>query len=1172
MSDSGRGMFRCAIRVWVAGVALLFLSPASALQDVPTRAVVIEATDTSSAAHRAGILPGDVFTSWELVVPVPQGTPSVAGQLASPFDLEDVEIEQAPRGTVTLRGYRGDRELAVPIPQGRWRLQARPSLTPETLDRHAAARRAASAGRIDEAVAAWKMAARTAEDEAASAWLLMQAAVVLREARRIDDAHGAINEALSAAERTGARAAIASVQEMRAQIYERQNDLAKVEEVYRAVGATRSAGGAPGLGAAKALVDVASLYINRENLRGAEPLLREAVEIQRRLAPGSIVLARSLTSLGNVLRANPSEAEPLLREAAGILERQVPDTADFAVALNNLGNLLWPRGTLDQAADSFRRALAILEQADPAGPDAAASLMGLGIVALSRGRLSEAEPYFRRSLALQQRLAPGTANEARVLANLGAVLLNRGSLQEAEELYVRALAIHERVAPQSQNVAQTLNNIGLIHEKRGDRVRAEDYLKRSLELKERLAPGGVGSATTLQALGNLARDRGDLQAAEAFLQRVLALRERQAPRGSGVATALNNLGNVALDRGDLVAARERYEKARALLEQAAPDGLEMAVVLDRLAAVAERRGDLADAERLAASAVAITGRIAPNSADHAFVLRRIARLARESGDLNRAAATFASVLDAVESQSQRLGGSSEARTAYAGQRRAIYLEYIDVLMALGQPARAFDVLERSRARAFLMMLAERDLVLDADLPADLKQSDRQLREDYDRLQESLTRLNPRQDAAEIDRVNERLRELRDKRRQLLEKVRSASPRFAALQHPQPLDLAQVQQALDPGTIMLSYQVGADASRLFVVRRSTGGNRETLAVHTLAIREPELREHVAAFLRLIERDAGAAEVAPAFMSAARGLYDLLVAPAEQKIAGADRVPDLAGRPSPQLAVRRADEEGRWRERPTRAVSGGVEAAAYGAFGDGLLRAEKGHAFVAGSEDARGLRRSGIPRTASGEVSVSNSELQRMTRRGYDLAPLPGTRAEVKNLARGFGKHATIYVGAEATEARAKAITKATYLHFATHGLLDARSPLDSALALTVPKERRMGEENGLLQAWEIFEQLRIDADLVTLSACETALGGDVAGEGLVGLTRAFHYAGAKTVLASLWRVDDDSTSSLMTRVYAHLKAGVAKDEALRRAQLEAIARSPTGPPFHWAAFTLSGDWQ
>ena len=197
---------------------------------------------------------------------------------------------------------------------------------------------------------------------------------------------------------------------------------------------------------------------------------------------------------------------------------------------------------------------------------------------------------------------------------------------------------------------------------------------------------------------------------------------------------------------------------------------------------------------------------------------------------------------------------------------------------------------------------------------------------------------------------------------------------------------------------------------------------------------------------------------------------------------------------------------------------------------------------------------------------------MLDRAQSLAPLPATRVEVASLSRLFEGSATTYLGADATESRAKAIKSARYLHFATHGLLDPRAPLNSALALSLPAQRRDGEENGLLQAWEIFEQVRLDTDLVTLSACETALGAELAGEGLIGLTRAFHYAGARSVLASLWRVADDSTADLMVRFYGHLKAGLSKDEALRRAQRDTIAQPRTSAPFHWAAFILSGDWR
>jgi CHAT domain-containing protein len=192
---------------------------------------------------------------------------------------------------------------------------------------------------------------------------------------------------------------------------------------------------------------------------------------------------------------------------------------------------------------------------------------------------------------------------------------------------------------------------------------------------------------------------------------------------------------------------------------------------------------------------------------------------------------------------------------------------------------------------------------------------------------------------------------------------------------------------------------------------------------------------------------------------------------------------------------------------------------------------------------------------------------------DLRPLPATRAEVEALAALFPAASATYVGAEATEERAKGIgERPTMVHLACHGLTDEESPLDSSLALTLPPPATSGRDNGLLQAWEIFERMRIDADLVTLSACGTGLGRTMSGEGVLGLTRAFQYAGARTVLASLWAVNDASTAELMKLFYGNLRRGLHKDEALRAAQVEMMRRPTTSHPSRWAAFQLVGDWQ
>jgi CHAT domain-containing protein len=135
-------------------------------------------------------------------------------------------------------------------------------------------------------------------------------------------------------------------------------------------------------------------------------------------------------------------------------------------------------------------------------------------------------------------------------------------------------------------------------------------------------------------------------------------------------------------------------------------------------------------------------------------------------------------------------------------------------------------------------------------------------------------------------------------------------------------------------------------------------------------------------------------------------------------------------------------------------------------------------------------------------------------------------------------------------------------------VDEARPLDSALALSTPLDEE--GENGFLQASEVIDALSLDADLVTLSACETALGRNVGGEGILGLTRAFQIAGARSVLASLWSVGDESTSLLMKAFYGALADGASRGEALRTAQLRLLGNPETEDPFAWSGFELNGD--
>ncbi len=190
-------------------------------------------------------------------------------------------------------------------------------------------------------------------------------------------------------------------------------------------------------------------------------------------------------------------------------------------------------------------------------------------------------------------------------------------------------------------------------------------------------------------------------------------------------------------------------------------------------------------------------------------------------------------------------------------------------------------------------------------------------------------------------------------------------------------------------------------------------------------------------------------------------------------------------------------------------------------------------------------------------------------GSGIKPLPGTQAEADAIHADFPS-ARIHTGKQAQESTAKAeAPRHRYLHFATHGLLNDKAPLESAIVLAQPPAG--SAEDGLLTAREIFD-LNWPADLVVLSACNTARGEQTVGEGVVGLSWALFVAGVPSQVLSQWAVADASTAQLMKGLYSNLKAGRAKGDALRRASLSLMKDGQHAHPFYWAPFVLIGDWR
>ena len=939
-------------------------------------------------------------------------------------------------------------------------------------------------------------------------------------------------------------------------------------------------------------------------------------------ASGDHVAAAWLRSRTGTSADGDKEADLALASISGaVVEARAAGRLDIEAQLwRRRAEILYEAHRVEDATRAARRSLSIRERISPESLPVAYSLHVLPG--------DTEDPQFkadnRRALRIAERLAPGSLYEADSLSDLGAVFSHRGDIQAGIDLALRALAIYRQLGPVSSEIGFTLSGLCANEAIRGNLAAAEEYCRQSLELQRKLEPDGRrGVAISLHNLAFTVERRGDLDRARTLYLQALAIRERVEPVSKGMAWNLFELGRVELKRGDLGSAEEFFRRSEAihdrvaaahsphtaeiparlaevaylrrdlegaekLLRQASvyyerlsPNGPRAAKVLDDLGRVLGERGRASEAEAHIRRALQLRQKFAPGSRDTAESNHSLGMLLWKIGRLAEAEVALRQAVDDLEVQQNRLGGTEESRSVFSAEFADYYKDYLKLLMELRREQDAFRVLERFRAGSFLRTLAQRDLALKAEIPPELDQERRLANAEYDRTQGRIRDLKPTEDAKRIDEGLARLAELRGKQAEIAERIKKASPRYALLRYPQPLDVAATRAALDPGTVLLSYSVGREKSFLFVVPPASKEDR-SLSVLTVPVGDKALREAVDAFRRMIDRKKPSETLA----AGGRALYDLLIRPAETLIGQSERlliVPDGPLHVLPWAALVRgagADPPEylvSWKPHGTvvsatvyaqlkKARSDGRRSSAVevAAFGD-----PRYPAFAAPKAAARRGDGAEEPEEFTGD----DPELGAALRGGYAFEPLPRSRREVETIVRLFAPRSEAYLGEEATEKNAVSIGRnVSIIHYACHAYVNERFPLDSALALTIPERPAPGQDNGLLQAWEIFERVRVDADLVTLSACDTGLGKEMGGEGLIGLTRAFQYAGARSVLASLWKVDDASTVELMKRFYGYLKAGRTKAEALRLAQVDLIASPPYSQPRDWAGFELIGDWK
>jgi CHAT domain-containing protein/tetratricopeptide (TPR) repeat protein len=810
-------------------------------------------------------------------------------------------------------------------------------------------------------------------------------------------------------------------------------------------------------------------------------------------------------------------------------------------------------------------ALAIYRGVQGPGVNSAGALYELANADYFHGQFGAAEKSCREALYIMSREAPDAPLHGDILGRLGLAVLHQGDFEEALRFFQQELEVAERVTPASGRVGHALNDLGLVAKALGENQVARSWYLRGLEVFRGCRPGGVEVAGMLNNLGNVAMRDDDLADALHYHLQALAIRERLHPGGGDVAASLNNLGSIERQLGHSDSARRYLEQALALKRRLAPGSLTLANTLIELGMVAVAQQQLDEAGRLYAEALTIRGRLTPNSpqvAEALYLQGALALTERRLGDAER---LWRRAISLVEQRQEGLDLSEDEQSRFGARYYQFYGGLARLLAREGRGEEAFELLERARSRALRAMVLASQAV-PSGVPGRLWASYRRCLQQIDRLRAEVARQPPPAGRSTEDGpLVEELHSREGERDRMAAEIRTAAPRLARLRPVTAPTLDQVRAALEPGTVLLSYVVGKDELAFFVVgpAADTGGR---LRVHFVPVGSSELKRRIEILLAFIARGRDNAAVDPALITQSRRLFQLLIEPAMERVGAAKRlliVPDGPLRYAPFAAL----------------VLPGKDVCYLGA------RKPIFFSSSAGALLALRIRKKGRSRPGNGGlVAFGDPVYPRRSAavRAYGLAPLAGSREEVERIAAGFGRDAHVYLGREATERRARSLTgTGGYLHFAVHACPDIRFPLQSALFLSMTRARDpQADDDGILHAWEVMDAVHCDAEVVTLSGCSTGSGERVEGEGLLGLVRAFQYAGARTVVASRWPVGDRATAALMERFYGGLRGGVPTAEALRRAQ-NALATAPVQledgqvldarHPFHWAAFQVTGDW-
>jgi CHAT domain-containing protein/Tfp pilus assembly protein PilF len=888
-------------------------------------------------------------------------------------------------------------------------------------------------------------------------------------------------------------------------------------------------------------------------------------------------------SLGEMQKAldNYNEALPI-RRAAG-------DRRGEAITLNNIGLVYRSQGEMQKALEKYNEALPIRRAAGDRRGEAI-TLNNIGLVYRSFGEMQKALQKYNEALLIFQ-TAGDRAEQAVTLSNIGVVYWSLGEMQKALDKYNEALPILREIGDR-RGEAVTLNNTGEVYRSLGETQKALEKYNEALPIRQTVGDRS-GQVTTLNNTGLVYHSLGEMQKAMDKYNEALPITRAIGDR-RGEAATLNNIGEVYRSLGETQKALEKYNEAL-LIFRTVGERTVMATTLNNIGEVYRSLGETQKALDKFDEALSLRRAMKDRNGE-AVTLLGIARIEQKRGDLTQARQTVEQAIGLIESIRTNTA-SQELRASYLASRQEFFETHIDVLMQMHKqnPAAAFDavalaVSERARARSLLELLEESRADIRQGVDGSLLEFERSLQQRLNaRAAAQVSLLNRKHTPEQAEASAKEIAAIIAEYEEIQTQIRARSPRYAALTQPQPLSLAEIQQqALDEDTLLLEYALGEKRSYLWLVSQRSIDSYELPP-----------RAEVEAAARLVyklftTRPNRGTPPDPQLIAQARTLSRILLGPVAPRLGGKRLVVVAPGALSylPFAALPTPEDE----KRPTGdyepliakhevvSIPSASVLSIIRRETAGRQRAAKSVAVLADPvfeesdprlEKAKNGNSSGET-TAEAEFSELKRSIRTMNfsdaRDGFTRLAFSRQEAEsiIALTPKGTGLKATDF-NASRDLALSQQLSQYRIVHFATHGLLNSERPELSGLVFSLIDQKGKPQD-GFLRLHEIYN-LQLNADLIVLSACETGLGKEIKGEGLIGLTRGFMYSGASRVVASLWNVDDFATAELMKLFYQRmLKDGMPAGAALRAAQLEMFRQKRWASPYYWAGFVLHGEWK